>query len=150
MNKLWVSSKWGDKQMTYKPKVKHCKDCPVTSTREAKYPGPRCATHWRGYLKRLKARTHELMVTKTYGIGVGEYEQRYKAQGGTCAICQRATGATKRLAVDHDHSTGAVRGLLCGPCNQFVGRLRDSPDAFLRAYRYLLGELEYETEISNR
>lgn len=83
------------------------------------------------------------MVTKNYGIEVGEYERRYQAQGGKCAICNVATGASKRLAVDHNHATGAVRGLLCSPCNKFVGRLRDSPDAFLRAHKYLLGQLEY-------
>lgn len=132
-----------------KPKV--CKDCILefgvklasTRPRTTFYPGPRCTTHHRDFIKARKQRTHELMVTKTYGIEAGEYEKRYKAQGGTCAICQRATGATKRLAVDHNHRTGSVRGLLCGPCNQFVGRLRDSPEAFLRAHKYLLSKLEY-------
>lgn len=83
------------------------------------------------------------MVSKTYGLEAGEYDRRYKAQGGKCAICQVATGAYRRLAVDHNHSTGTVRGLLCSPCNQFIGRLRDSPDAFLRAHKYLLNQLEY-------
>lgn len=66
-----------------------------------------------------------------YGLAEGDYQRLYEAQGGRCAICQRATGKTKRLAVDHDHaccpgktSCGlCVRGLLCGPCNQTIGRL---------------------------
>ena len=127
----------------YKPKVRHCKDCPPEVKRDAKYPGPRCATHHRISRNNSKQRSHELMVTKTYGIEAGEYERRYRAQGGRCAICQVATGASKRLAVDHDHKTGKVRGLLCSPCNRFIGRLRDSPEAFLRAHKYLLGSLEY-------
>lgn len=121
----------------YKPKKRHCKDCPVEGTREAKYPGPRCATHWREYKARSNKRGHELMVQKTYKLLPGEYDQRYEAQGGKCAICQYATGASRRLAVDHDHKTGRVRGLLCSPCNQFIGRMRDSAEAFLRAYQYL-------------
>lgn len=125
-------------------KVRHCKDCPANVKRPCPHPGPRCATHHRAHVKAYKQRSHELMVGKIYGLQPGEYEQRYQAQGGTCAICQFAKGTSKRLAVDHNHTTGAVRGLLCGPCNQFIGRLRDSPEAFLRAYKYLLGEFEYD------
>lgn len=124
-------------------KVRHCKDCPANVKRPCPHPGPRCTTHHRAITKLRKANFHEASVIKKYGIEAGEYEVRYKAQGGKCAICQFATGASKRLAVDHNHSTGAVRGLLCSPCNRFVGRLRDSSDAFLRAYKYLRGELEF-------
>jgi hypothetical protein len=77
------------------------------------------------------------MVANTYGLKPGEYEKMYKEQGGVCAICQRATGKTKRLAVDHDHDTLLVRGLLCGPCNKLVGYFRNSPEAFRRAAVYL-------------
>jgi len=77
------------------------------------------------------------MIANIYGLAAGDYERMYKEQGGTCAICQRATGKTKRLAVDHDHDTGLVRGLLCGPCNKLVGYFRNSPEAFRRAAAYL-------------
>lgn len=119
---------------------KQCKDClteGITTKREANSPGPRCATHWRIFRKQQKAKNHENMVAKTYGLAPGEYEQMYQAQGGVCAICQRATGKTKRLAVDHDHDTGLVRGLLCGPCNRMVGYFRNAPEAFRRAAAYL-------------
>lgn len=114
-----------------------CKDCDPASKRPALYPGPRCATHHRLFRKQQKERNHERMVAKTYGLVDGEYERMYQEQGGVCAICQRATGATKRLAVDHDHDTGLVRGLLCGPCNKLVGYFRNSPEAFDRAAVYL-------------
>ena len=117
-------------------KPRTCKDCDKAG-RPAPHPGPRCATHHRAFRKEQKARSHERMVGKTYGLAPGEYERMYKEQGGTCAICQRATGKTKRLAVDHDHDTGLVRGLLCGPCNQMVGYFRNSPEAFRRAAEYL-------------
>jgi hypothetical protein len=62
----------------------------------------------------------------------------YEAQGGRCYICQRATGARRRLAVDHNHATGEVRGLLCKPCNRDVlGHLRDNTEALQRAIDYL-------------
>lgn len=60
-----------------------------------------------------------------------------KVQGGACAICRRATGKTRRLAVDHDHQSGQVRGLLCKPCNRLLGHARDDVEFFERAGDYL-------------
>lgn len=64
------------------------------------------------------------MVQNTYGITEAEYEAILFAQGGVCAICGRAKGISKALAVDHDHKLGsgreAVRGLLCDTCNRIV------------------------------
>lgn len=117
--------------------MKPCKDCSPSSARPAPYPGPRCATHNRAFRKQQKKANHERMVMKTYSLEIGDYARIYQEQGGLCAICRRATGKTKRLAVDHDHDTGLVRGLLCGPCNKLVGYFRNSPEAFLRAAEYL-------------
>lgn len=114
-----------------------CKDCPPGSRRQLKHPGPRCTTHHRAVLKLRRARAHELMVARTYGLHAGEYEAMYTSQGGVCAICQRANGRTRRLSVDHDHSTGRVRGLLCRPCNDMLGHCRDSVDMLSRAVAYL-------------
>lgn len=77
------------------------------------------------------------MVQKTYGLGPGDYERLYAAQGGYCAGCRRARGVVRKLAVDHHHGTGEVRGLLCGVCNQLVGHFRDDPSTFLRLAEYL-------------
>jgi hypothetical protein len=121
-------------------KRKTCKDCPPMSKnrpRPAPHPGPRCATHWRAELKRRQKANHETRVQKTYGLGEGGYEALYLFQGGKCAICLRATGATRRLSVDHDHATGKVRGLLCRPCNSMLGHGRDDPEFFIRAAAYL-------------
>ena len=54
------------------------------------------------------------------------------AQGGVCCLCSRPPTSKRRLAVDHNHATGVVRGLLCHPCNRFLGHVNDSP-AMLRA-----------------
>jgi hypothetical protein len=91
------------------------------------------------------AKTHETYVFKTYGLFPGEYAAIKAAQGGVCYICQRATGAVRRLAVDHDHALekmgvtmrDTVRGLLCKTCNKTLGFFRDDPAAFMRAVNYL-------------
>jgi hypothetical protein len=74
-------------------------------------------------------KSHGAMVEKTYGITADEYRALYLAQAGLCYICQRKTHS-KRLAVDHDHLTGEVRGLLCSDsergCNHAIlGNIRD-------------------------
>lgn len=121
-----------------------CKDCEPGSTRPTPHPGPRCVTHHRVFKKAQKARTHDQYVQRTYGLRPGVYARLWLFQGGKCYICQKATGAARKLAVDHDHtccpgpvSCGeCVRGLLCGPCNKdVIGRLGAA--ALQRAIDYL-------------
>lgn len=116
---------------------KPCKDCGSTS-RKTSAPGPRCATCHRTRRKASKRLAHGRWILKTYGITIEQYEALYEAQGGVCYICRRAKGITKRLAVDHDHATGYVRGLLCAKCNGYLGYIRDSPDAGTRMHDYLV------------
>lgn len=120
---------------------KICVDCKregITTRRVAKYPGPRCATHHRLKRKQRRDYNHAEHIGRTYGITAEEYQAIYEAQGGRCYICQRATGARRKLAVDHDHDSGYVRGLLCRPCNHKVlGHLRDDTEALQRAINYL-------------
>lgn len=73
-----------------------------------------------------------------YGLTPEQYWALYEAQGGACYICQRATGKVRRLAVDHDHVTGYVRGLLCKPCNSILAHLRDDWHAAQRVVAYLV------------
>jgi hypothetical protein len=68
-----------------------------------------------------------------YGIEFADYERMLDEQDGHCAICP----STEDLHVDHCHSTGVVRGLLCGPCNRGIGLLRDDTERLLAAARYL-------------
>ena len=56
-------------------------------------------------------------------------------QDGKCAICTKPFPG--RIAIDHDHRTGRVRGLLCTSCNTGIGKLGDDPELLLRAISYL-------------
>ena len=67
---------------------------------------------------------------------IGDYRKMEKAQDGKCAVCNLPQ-SNKALAVDHDHNTGKVRGLLCDKCNRGIGLLGDSPEVVLNAFRYL-------------
>ena len=81
---------------------------------------------------------HERRLETTYGIPAEEYNRILEIQGGRCAIC-RSVPRTIRLAVDHDHKTGAVRGLLCKRCNHdLLGGGHDSVELLWTAIKYLL------------
>lgn len=62
-------------------------------------------------------------LKRKYGITVNVYDQMFKHQNGVCKICKGLDPSGRRLAVDHCHSTGAVRGLLCPSCNTALGRI---------------------------
>ena len=67
-------------------------------------------------------------LTKKYGISLHDYMVILKKQNGVCAICNETNASDRNLAVDHDHITGKVRGLLCGRCNMGIGLLYADKD----------------------
>ena len=73
------------------------------------------------------------------GITKQEYTAILEKQNGVCAICSNV--CSKSLAVDHDHATGVIRGLLCNKCNRGIGYLQDSPEILQKALNYLKGSL---------
>lgn len=115
-----------------------CKDCPPGGDRPAPFPGPRCTTHHREAIKATKDRQRARAAQRRYGVTFEQDKAVLDHQGGRCAGCQRATGAWKDLAHDHDHRTGFFRGRLCSTCNQIVGHFRDNPEALIRLGLYLI------------
>ena len=79
---------------------------------------------------------------RKFGITRNDYVKLFNGQNGVCAICHQPETATRKgvvrsLAVDHDHKTGKVRGLLCSDCNTGIGKLKDDPNILLSASEYL-------------
>ena len=90
------------------------------------------------YYKRCKVCFNKKLVTRE------EYTEFLVKQGGKCAICgnfetvkRKSTGITFKLCVDHCHTTGRVRGLLCNKCNLGLGKFKDNPESLITAYKYL-------------
>ena len=71
-----------------------------------------------------------------FDLTPAEYEAILEYQRGGCAICARPPGKT-RLAVDHNHKTGLVRGLLCWTCNTALGKFRDNDEHVGNAAEYV-------------
>lgn len=79
-----------------------------------------------------------------YGISLREYERMFEAQNGKCLICNRTPEQMssqniryKMLNVDHNHTTGTVRGLICSDCNIGISRFHDDVCVLANAIRYL-------------
>jgi hypothetical protein len=80
----------------------------------------------------------------TFGITLEQYEQMEANQNGLCAICRKPeteihpnSKKLRNFAVDHDHDTGHIRGLLCNSCNRALGLFNDNPDILRSAITYL-------------
>lgn len=118
-------------------KEKECKYCKTIFKPKApshKYCCQQCADKaWsNNYLK------------NNYKITQQEYEKLEEKQNHTCAICKTSGFKMrehhfKKLVVDHCHTTGKVRGLLCHNCNRALGLLKDSKSALQNAINYLEG-----------
>lgn len=91
-------------------------------------------------MQKDRFRNHDLK--KSFGITLDDYRAILEIQGGVCAICRQQEtsargGNVKWLAVDHCHSTGKVRGLLCEACNVSIGRMKEDTDRLRSAIAYL-------------
>lgn len=82
-----------------------------------------------------KAKRRNERYMRRFGITTDEYEEMLIEQNGVCAICLNAPKKF-RLAVDHDHKTGKIRGLLCYRCNYGLGWLGDNWEKIQRVYSY--------------
>ena|ERR1035437_1637660 len=73
-----------------------------------------------------------------YGLAPGARQGIFEMQGRCCALCKTTTSS--RWCLDHCHTTGRVRGILCNNCNTGLGRFNDDPLLLHAAVRYLLKE----------
>ena len=82
-------------------------------------------------------------LKRNYNLTVDQYDEILNSQNGGCAICKKKeiskdkNGIIKSLAVDHDHETGEIRGLLCQKHNQGLGFFQDSIEMLENAIKYL-------------
>jgi hypothetical protein len=88
--------------------------------------------------------TRRYRLVKQYGLTPAEYDAMLAAQGGLCAICRQPEeqrgpdGKVRPLAIDHNHATDEIRGLLCSRCNTGLGWFRDDPAMLVAALAYLM------------
>ena len=126
------------------PDLKSCSTCRIDKPADAYHRSrstrdgldPRCRDCRRGGTQDM-GRKRSGQHLRLYGITEQQYAELRATQSDLCAICQQPEtmtyrGQVKTLSIDHDHTTGKVRGLLCAACNFALGKFRDDP-ALLRA-----------------
>lgn len=90
------------------------------------------------YYQKNKEKLSLAASRKRYKLTQDQYNNLLMSQGGLCASCGKKCSIQPRLAIDHDHATGKVRGLLCHKCNCALGMLYDSPDLIRKLLEYIL------------
>jgi hypothetical protein len=129
----------------------YCRDCASEKTRLWREAHPNAWKEWeashpnrnqeRLEKSRLKhidpAMRHADTLKEKHHMSGSDYNSLLARQDGVCAIC--GTLPDGIFQVDHDHKTGRVRGLLCGPCNRGIGQMEDDPERLERAAKYLRG-----------
>ena len=124
---------------------------PDTQTLDCAACGPSVEGYYKAYRSqwacRKAKREHQVSATpeaawrrsikRKFGLDASGYSEMLEAQAGKCAICRAGCATGNRLAVDHDHETGVVRGLLCGRCNRAIGMFEDRTDLLSSAIDYL-------------
>ena len=90
-----------------------------------------------GRLQEISRRTFEWKLKTKYGMTLDAYTKRLASQHYECQLCGCALIPRKNIAIDHDHTTGVIRGILCRKCNRALGLLGDTTEDLYRAYRYL-------------
>jgi|SRR5579871_1522807 len=96
----------------------------------------------RQWFKKNPDRLKHFSLKQIFGISLQDYQKMLVSQGGVCAICKKVEtstcyGKVRALAVDHDHQTGKIRGLLCNHCNRMLGAAFDNSALLLEAVEYL-------------
>lgn len=91
----------------------------------------------------IKKTTRNYSLRTTYGITLEEYQHIFTAQGNCCAVCQNTS---RRMHVDHDHTTGRIRGILCHNCNIALGLLQDNEHTLTNLAAYLRANKEWDDD----
>lgn len=125
------------------PTSRVCSECKIEKPITAYYTSGKLKSGLTRYTSACKACRHESQrkyyLPSKYGITEDQYNQMLLDQEGVCAICKGGNKFKKpwNLAVDHDHDTGKVRGLLCQACNRTLGLIGESVNALRAAADYL-------------
>jgi hypothetical protein len=107
----------------------HCRECQKEISRERR----------KSDTEKCDKACRETRLRKKYGITIEDYDRMFAEQSGRCKICDTTDPGHGRrhLAVDHNHETGEVRGLLCYQCNLGLGCFQDNKESLEKAILYL-------------
>lgn len=136
--KVWGQFSWKQSKRYKESKQIHQRKQP-----KCKMCAQRETTTWRE--SQTTDRLKDLYYKRTYSLSLKEFNQKFIAQNGQCLLCKRDLSlegnSGNRAVVDHCHTKGTIRGILCNECNRGLGYFKDSIATLLNAAKYLEGTL---------
>jgi len=119
-----------------------CKDCIKERRKKQKDYDKRYWKKWSAEnAEKLRERDVGYNLKRKFNMTVEDYNVLLQSQNNTCATCDKTHSSNgKRLAVDHCHVTGKIRGLLCNECNTALGLVKENPVVLLELIDYLNGK----------
>lgn len=106
-------------------RTSYCRPCVVIRSKR-----------WAAANPEKRSATAKAAALRSYGLTQVQYDEMLRVQGSVCAICHRPN-RDKVLVIDHCHTTGLPRALLCDPCNWGLGHYQDNPDRLRAAAAYV-------------
>ena len=119
--------------------MKQCRSCGVEKPLSEFHIRRDNGKHRNDCIQCLRDKKNAVQYKQLYNISLSDYDKLYELQGGVCAMCflPQVDPRKTRLCVDHCHTTGVVRGLLCSNCNVAIGLLKDDERLLQRGIEYL-------------
>lgn len=127
--------------------LKTCEKCGIQQSADNYYKNRKKLDFLDSYCKKCQDRKNKInrslssgrkSLLKKYKLSLHNYDVLFSKQCGYCYIClKHQKEFKKKLAVDHCHSTGKIRGLLCSSCNTALGLIKDSTYTLKRMIDYL-------------
>lgn len=101
------------------------------------------------YIKTYADYARNTKYKQNYGITIEDYDRMFALQNNRCALCgsTESFGRSEHFFVDHNHSTGKIRDLLCNHCNTGLGKFRENIELLEKAIQYLKKHSESEIEL---
>ena len=119
-------------------KCKHCGEEHIQNQREIRNNAHSMACSKYRPFNYTGLEKRDGIIRNQYGITLAQYNEMLETQDYKCAICGNEDEVEgRRLAIDHCHTTGKIRGLLCGKCNRGLGLFYDNTTALTKAIDYL-------------
>ncbi len=124
--------------------MKRCGQCKIEKPADAFYgKKTTCAECHKQNMREYRKKNPEIIrktnLKRCYNLTVAQYEKMREIQEGNCKICgsNESKEYYKKLSIDHCHTTGKVRGLLCKSCNHGLGNFNDDISTMQKAMEYL-------------
>jgi hypothetical protein len=94
-------------------------------------------TNAQTYYAAFPEKRRAIQLKNKFNLTIKEWDDLFDKQKGVCAICAHPEQNGKRLSIDHCHTSGRIRGLVCNRCNSGLGRFDDDSKLMRRAVEYL-------------